>query len=385
MRNCEVGIPCGATCIDRHKKCRVEFSSDVSTGLDKTSRAIRSEGEGGKSSVIRELDNHLRRNTFALPGSKISAEDISKLVGQAAGTLQGESRENLQKMADFIVKDGQGLIITQPRSKYGSDARRNGLEAHSSWVGSPELKRLMMETSSDYKSNPLNSVGRMRVKLEGLRDLEEKLVRNIEEMQKRGEDIKTTQNNLLETRKEMRAIKEELKNPNYAISKDFLLRDGIYGNTGSKTRRISLRDDGDFSKNKAIDAGVISSQIQKVIEKRMGSKTLSPEDQTNTYSIRGIMPKGNTNEQILANYAHEIGHQVHYRSGIYDPPSDRQKVGISGYSNISHREAFAEAFVAYVFNPQALRAADKPLYDWVHSNFERALQNAGSRQLVPDF
>lgn len=52
--------------------------------------------------------------------------------------------------------------------------------------------------------------------------------------------------------------------------------------------------------------------------------------------------------------------------------------GLTEYSSVNKFEAFAEAFVAFTFNPKALKQADEPLYDWVKGSMDAALSKAGA-------
>lgn len=380
-RNCQKGRPCGFTCIDPDEICRKELGYGLSQGLTKVSTEV-----GKRDAIQSNYESHLGRNNFSLPNTAFSAKDLADAVVQASNQLQGEAKENLRKMMDFVMRDGQGTVVSKSWVSYEKDAmNRGGLNSHSSWVRGPGIDRLMANTAPKF--NPLSIAIRLRSDIEKLGVSEARLLKKVEELENRGMDAKAAKNSLLETRKEIRMKKEALRHPDYAIAKWFLAKEGVKGFTTSNHRFVTIISSDDFQKGKIIDASLIRENVAKVLDRRAIPKPLTQDEMIATHNIYGAFEKGNTNERVLATYIHEIGHQIHYRSGIEDIPrqSSTKVIGISGYASQSHRETFAEAFVAFVFNPEALRSRDVVLYNWVKSNFETAMQRAGSSQLVPDF
>lgn len=380
-RNCQKGRPCGFTCIDPDEICRKELGQNISEGLGKVSEEVSS-----RDSLQENFLKILEKNSFSLPNRSFSSKDVANAVIQASNQLEGEAKENLRKMMSFVEKDKQNLVISTTHSYHNQ-------VTDSSWVNSPEFKEL---TARAYaKGNPSDTVNKLRLDVENLDMNIERLLKKIEVFEKNGQDTKVVVANLLEARKERRIKLEELRYPDFAIAKKVLARDGVRGFTNSNSRNIILIDNpkgyGGFNKGRATDATLISKQIQDTMERRANWASLTPEQQSATFNIVGSLGKDKFNERLLATYVHEMGHQIHYRSGIEDPPPKSTTLGralgrgISGYSNESYRETFAEAFVAFVFNPKALKQQDEPLYNWVRDNLDYALSNAGSSKLIPSF
>lgn len=382
-RNCQKGRPCGFTCIDPTEICRKELGDSVSNGLSQVARDVSS-----RDKLQSDYASHVASRSFSLPDRKFGAMDLANAVIEASNQLQGEAKENFRKMMDFVVRDGQGLLVSTNKVDYDRDAsRKGGLNAYSgSWIRSPELERLMGETSG--KVNPLNTVKRLEVSIEKLRETESRMLEKIKVLEDNGQDAKVAIQTLLETRKELRMKREALKNPDYAVAEKLIAHGSITGFTSSGSRYVVLSDSYGFDKGKPVDANLLSSQVQKTMEQRANWANLTPEQKANTHSIFGGLRDGSV-ERVLGTYVHELGHQIHYRSGIEDPPyysatlKRAEGRGLSGYSNASYRETFAEAFAAFVFNPTALKQQDSSMYNWVQKNLDLALRNAGSKTLVP--
>lgn len=382
-RNCQKGRPCGFTCIDPTEICRKELGDPVSNGLSKVASDV-----SNRDKLQSDYVGHVASRSFSLPDSQFGAKDLANAVVEASNQLQGEAKENFRKMMDFVVRDGQGLLVSTNKVDYDRRASgKGGLNAYSSsWVKSPELERLMDATSG--KTNPIDRVKRLEASIEKLKETESRMLEKIKVLEANGQDAKVAKETLLETRKELRMKREALKNPDYAVAERFIARGGMTGFTSSGSRYVVLSDSYGFDKGKQVDANLLSSQVQKTMEQRANWSNLTPEQKANTHSIFGELRAGSV-ERVLGTYVHELGHQIHYRSGIEDPPyySDTLRRvggrGLSGYSNASYRETFAEAFAAFVFNPTALKQQDPAIYSWVQKNLDMALRNAGSNTLVP--
>lgn len=393
-KRCGKGNPCGYTCIERNDRCVLELGKDVSDGVSKAAKTISSRGEPRDKDVSKFVV-HVTENSFSIPGAQFSGKDLANAMAQAHQGLTGEAKENLRKTMDFVVRDNQSAIISMPRESYVRNGVKAGgveaLENLSSWVKSPEFKRVMQFSYGSHKHNPLYLANRLNVQLSGLKIKEGELLRKIEVLSQSGRNPKSYQDELRETRKRMGVAKETLKSPNLNTASFFLGREGLEGFTNSNSRQTVIMDLG-FDKKRGVDVGSLSMGIRETMGKRARWAELSPDDQLSTSNIHGLgRNQKSINERTLSTYLHEVGHQFHYRSGIEDPPRDsislsrREGRGLSWYSTQGPREVFAEAFVAFVLNPSALRKYDEPIYNWVSRNFDEALRNAGSQTLVPDF
>lgn len=391
-KRCQKGNPCGYACIERNDRCVMELGPEVSSGVRKAAGTVATRG-GALDETATKFTEHVTKNSFALPNTSFSVKDLANSVIQAYQGLTGEAKENLKKAMDFVVKDGQSAIISLSKGAYLNNAwNSGGEEAHSSWVKSPGFRKVM-QWSHDNKYNPIYFASGLNVKLEDLKLKEDQLLRKIDELTRSGRSPKSYEGELLSTRKKMRELKTDLKNPNYLVASRFLGREGLNGFTNPNSRQVVVMDNG-FDSGKKVDIKSLSQSIEDTMSRRAKGSGLSQQDQMKTLHIHGLgTDQKFANERTLSTYLHELGHQVHYRSGIEDPPKDSVSLGrkladgrgLSRYSNGGPREVFAEAFVAFVLNPSALRKYDEPIYNWVSRNFNEALRNAGSQTLVPDF
>ena len=102
-----------------------------------------------------------------------------------------------------------------------------------------------------------------------------------------------------------------------------------------------------------------------------------------------IGPNGQTEYSWLTVMIHELGHQVHMRGGARNyagkhldeskpdykqHQNDPTRFSPSKYGDSNIWEQFAETFVHYVFNPEALKQADPKAFEWISNHMKRSLE-----------
>ena len=403
-KKCKIGKSCGATCIARHEICAVELTDSVSSALKKTFSMVSSRKIIKGDQLSTNFSKHLEENSFQVPGRSFTGKDLANMVNQAAEGLTGEARENIDKLRKFVVDDKQVLFV----STNSNDAPFKGrgipkwvqsskylemldksidfvawgktLGIFTSWSNS--FSKAMGEVEDRIRSMKMNS---REYKLEQL-----KLMKNIKMRQKRGwktEDQEWELEHLREKRMNAATkISSMLRNFADVVA----VSPGSGASTNPGGRLILMADnkvnmDTPYSRSQKIDSARLQSRVANVIDMRGKANEFTDiatlDKDTFTFSgKRG--ERGN--DRILMNYVHEVGHQIQFRGGVSDPPKNSPSVtrglapGITRYAHESKLETFAEAYVAYTFNPKALRDHDEPLYNWVKETVDKALPNAGT-------
>lgn len=383
-KKCKIGKSCGATCIARHEICAVEMEEGISQDLGKVSKEVsrsKKPNQPKEDALAVSFSNHIKENSFAIPGRSVSSKDLAEMVNAAASALSGESKENMDKLRQFAIRDKQGVFIST-----NSDDKTLDLKSPLPWRSSKEYlenrerflsKRAIEKILSSEKA----AIGNAKFFLEEMEKSVKWVTDKIEETGpqgwvKFGYMLDEAEKNLREARLDM------VKAENHA-ARFIIPRPGISGFTTSESRAVFIMNNQNYStSNQKVDGKQIQYSIAEIIGKRAKANRNSREgdlEGTNSFHSRSL-------NGLVVTYVHELGHQVHYRAGHEEPTPPSNSVslgrsfakGITDYSTVSGAEAFAEAFVAFVFNPSALRSHDEPLYDWVRVTFDEALSKAGA-------
>lgn len=408
-KKCNIGKSCGATCIARHEICAVEMEEGISQDLGRVSKKVgnsRNTSQPSKDPLAVSFSNHFKENSFAIPGRSYTGEDLANMINQVASGLTGEARENIDKLRKFVVEDRQVLFITTHNT---DKPFKRGLPP---WALSDNYLK-MLDKALDFQEwskylyigpvgstflssgrNGLKEAKSKRRERKRLKAKELKLLETIKTRRKKGLDTSREEYSLDLNRsirsRDAKSFTRNLRPFSNVIS----FAEGANGLTYRAGRLILMADNRTigmvpFSKSQKVDAKDLQSRISQVIERR--AKATETTDikklDSDTYHFSGKRQEWN-NGSILMTYIHEVGHQVHWRGGMPDPPSNSTSLnrsiapGITRYSTEAPIETFAEAFVAYTLNPKALRNYDFPLYSWVKETLELALSNAGSNEGV---
>lgn len=393
-RNCRIGKSCGASCITRLKECRIDLISEMSDGMGKVRDTVENSSpekrppanrlpEEAKEQYQKDFLNHVEANSAKYSNATFTPRDLANLVVQASNDLEGEAKENLKKLMEFAVKDDQVLFIsTREIPKDSKDVKTVRRFAELLDKGYPFLKL-------NYEEN-INRVVELRKELlklkredrerkaEGLLPLHSQRINRIENIE------------LKELTKKLNEARETVFKANITRSNN----EGNWGFTSAESKRIVISDRSSIPADRFVvgergDARLAARQIKETIDFRASKPKMTDEEHNQTKFVAGRFADGKTSTAYLYVYIHELGHQVDFRSGqvntgLRDSVSlsrgstlYHSNRGISKYSTFNEREAFAEAFSAFILNPKALRDHDPPLYNWVKGAFDAAIQNAG--------
>jgi hypothetical protein len=395
-RRCQKGKPCGATCITRIKVCRMNLARSLSDGLamasgsltDKDSQTTfpekqekKIEVKGATEQYQKDYLDHVERNSAGFSTATFSPRDLANHLVEASNQLEGEAKDNMRRLMEFVVKDRQVLFV----SDFGEAKSQRDFT---------RFARLLESSYPSMKLEFERKVNRLRL-ING--DLK-RLTQEDRERVKNGEEPLHAQR-ISYAKKELQKIGKEIKE-----IRDKVFQPGTtaptgpnnWGYTNPKSRRVIVVDRSSngkdkFDSGKPVDAKLIAKQMQETMEARASKSSLSPEEQKMTYFIAGRFADGFTTNAYAYVYVHELGHQIDFRASGLSVPNDsvsqgrgpspetnpESNRGLSKYSNLNFNEAFAEAFSAFIYNPAALRQYDEPMYELVKSNFEKAIQRAG--------
>jgi hypothetical protein len=101
-----------------------------------------------------------------------------------------------------------------------------------------------------------------------------------------------------------------------------------------------------------VNAMDIQNAIADVIEKETATFTFSSAVE------RAI----DSNAKVITTWAHEMGHQIHYKAGLPTPPKG---ACLTRYGETNEKEWFAEHFVAWLFSPDALQKKYPEIFNFV--------------------
>jgi len=74
--------------------------------------------------------------------------------------------------------------------------------------------------------------------------------------------------------------------------------------------------------------------------------------------------------RVLSTWAHEIGHQLHYKAGIPKAPTG---VWLTQYSQMNDKEWFAEHFVLWLFTPDALHKKYQDVFNFITDTIHHSI------------
>lgn len=390
-RRCQVGKPCGASCITRLKICRKDLISALSDEMGKVrdvipsrseSNVSRSVPEEAKEQYQKDFAEHVLKNSAGYSNATFQPGDLLNLVLQASNDLEGEAKENLKKLMEFAVKDNQVLFVsTKDVPRDNRDVKTVRKFAELLDKSYPYLKlnferniNFIRELKAERKEKVLADRKR---KAEGLPPISRERIERIDR------DIKNLSKQLKEARDKI-----------FADNVTRSSKDSNWGFTSAQSRRVVVMDKSSTSSEKfvrgeRVDVKLIARQIQETIDFRAKTPKLTDEEIFNTRFAVGRFAEGKTTNAYLHVYLHELGHQVQHRANSNVPPADsvslkrgstiyNTNTGISHYSRFNNHEAFAEAFATFILNPKALREHDEPLYNWVSSSLDKAMARAGA-------
>ena len=115
----------------------------------------------------------------------------------------------------------------------------------------------------------------------------------------------------------------------------------------------------------------IRQGINRSVQEAAKGRPLGNVD-TDLYQFVGRQIKSKQGSSWLTTYVHEMGHQVHYAAGR--PAMAGTPWIPSRYGGSNYLEQFAETFVQYVFDPDALKKASPAAYKWVDETVNAALK-----------
>jgi hypothetical protein len=340
--------------------------------------------------ISQSFSHHLNTRTFVTPGSKYSPGHLVNSIDKLARYFRGESEHNIGKLKCFVVKSDQALIVSSYERGYKagvvpwalSDNFLKLLDRsidYVSWAKDIHNDYFQGHSnfSSAYKFFKKDQYPYYRHKIKAARREEKSIRCEISRSLKGGDP------SLTHLREELDYVSCERKfwtSCISAISREFAnvaCVKGVKGKTYSCGNFVTIRDTCEFSP-KDDDPLSVRDTIRRIIHLREhGEGFLSSEQKELTFSFSTA--KENSQYDPVITYIHEVGHQIHFKSHSEPPKSsvslarDTLK-GITKYSSYSYDEAFAEAFVAYVLNPEALVEYDRPLYDWVDATVNAALK-----------
>jgi len=345
---------------------------------------------GPREDTDKSLLAHFKESSYALPETSFTGEDICNMLNDAA-KLDGEAGENFRKIQDFILRDGQAVIITQSMEtiaeRVGAAGIRELNEKDVPWSVSREyvdfLKKAGVPPEIFDRIKSSEDRIKQNKKLEAA--LKPKAEKEKQSNDALGRKAYTVQQDMLKhVRKQMRDDKDFLKDLPRRLSSFSLAAYGVDGSTNSHSRIIKITDDPanlnrPFDKSRRADPKVNQENWGKILEARLNLNRLEGREKTKVEldTFAGGMGITSRNEGVFATYTHEMGHQMYFRAGSPNRPLNVRYP--SEYAKLNSDELFAESFSAYSFNPTALKAYDEGLYKWVDSTVNTAINNAGGK------
>lgn len=392
-RQCVKGKSCGRTCISKIRVCRIDAEDGLSKGLSEVSKGLESRDKIDEANGDKFL-SHMKENSFEVPVRSFDGTDVAKMLNEAVDGLDGEAKVNLDKLRQFAMKDGQALLVSVPYNDYLKKHGDKAAERVAKWSMSSEYIKLLdksMPSSYTFAKKKADLEERIDKGTAFVKKLRERIA----EREAKGYDTSLDKSTLKKVISSLGEDKKLLGEMPMDLARRAMSLDGVGGWTQKFSKYVVINETAlsfSYDRNRKIDPKSIQSSIASVMTQRMGATnstnldalTLSTHDFTSAYSRPNSTISALRNEQILMTYVHEMGHQVHFRAGSPNPPADsvslgrRIAKGITEYSTTNHFETFAEAFVAYTFNPKALRQVDEPLYNWVKGTVDSAIAKAGT-------
>ncbi|HIF5583922.1 TPA: phage minor head protein [Vibrio parahaemolyticus] len=111
---------------------------------------------------------------------------------------------------------------------------------------------------------------------------------------------------------------------------------------------------------------VTAEQLREAIERAMELSVSSKQ-----YSLSTIVKSMyGDSARVLNTWAHEMGHQIHFKAGS---PAAPVAYGITQYSEQNEFEWFAEHFVAWLFAPEALNDRYPEIFSFITDTVNKAI------------
>lgn len=346
--------------------------------------------------LSRDFALHLKKNSFVSPKGSYYPEDLAKAVNNLSSILEGPAEENIDKLKKFVITSDQKLAISSHRKTIDNRVVP--------WAVS-QVFLDFLDSSLDYKKwaragnrDIFNSYGWVTFnsayyglkkdhipsfisRLRKARE-EEKVSRykTLYEMDNSGLEFKYVKMELEYISNQRRFWTSCISGVSREFSNVICLSEDTTGFTFSYGNLVVVK--GHEGRNKSLKVKPyktlmsMKTNVEKVMKLRSSVYPLSRIDRDLTYSFG--CPFDGTELITISTYIHEVGHQIYFKEK-YKPPKNSISLGrnlnrgITDYSTESDDEAFAEAFVAYVLNPEVLMQHDKPLYDWVNDTVNTVL------------
>jgi hypothetical protein len=355
---------------------------------------------GAREDDPKGFRRYMEENSFSMPGRSFGGAEIGEMLNQAA-QLEGEAGENIRRLQDFIMND---KIVVAVSETLNSVAERTGAK------GVRELNKKDVPWSLTKEHIEFLKKGGVPEEVfDRIRNAEErlKLNKSREEAQKKKADEEkkanaewgfgaTVQQEMLKNmRKQMREDKALLNDVPRRLS-SFTLAGDSDGHTQPYNRIVVITDDKNqlhspFDKSKGANPQAVQENWGRIMETRANMVNLTSKsekfDATVSTSVSHAGEGLTRNDRVMAVYIHEVGHQVYFRAGSPEPPTNSPTMsrtvgrGITEYATTNKDELFAESLSAYMLNPRALKQQDEPLYNWVKSTMETAEAKAGAELL----
>lgn len=294
-RNCDIGKSCGATCIARRKICKIDLVSEISDGLDRVKEAIPiKEGSGevvmGPSSEAKEqyqkdFIKHVEGNSINYPTASFQPRDLVNLVVQASNSLQGEAKDNLKRLMEFAIKDGQVLFIATKDDPKGR-------------VKAKDLRRFASLLDQSYPGLKINFEQRIQRIVDMKKELKTKLGQD-KEREKEGL-LPANKQRTDRLRQDIKRAALELKEARNQIFKPGVTRsekDGNWGFTNDTSRRVVIMDRSNipsdrFVKGERADTSLIARQIKETMDFRANTPKLTDDEIYRTKFVVGRFAEG---------------------------------------------------------------------------------------------
>ncbi|CCN69774.1 phage minor head protein [Vibrio nigripulchritudo] len=110
---------------------------------------------------------------------------------------------------------------------------------------------------------------------------------------------------------------------------------------------------------------VNAEQLQDAIEHAI---TLSATGKAYSFSAV-VEERHGDSARVLSTWAHEMGHQIHYKAGS---PAAPVEFGLTRYATLNEYEWFAEHFMAWLFAPETLQQLHPEIFDFITDTINKA-------------
>lgn len=169
------------------------------------------------------------------------------------------------------------------------------------------------------------------------------------------------------------------------------LRNGVWsggkakGFTAQYYNFVVVRVPGIFKNFSSIDPKGFAQAVKKTIEGGLAQSSYLNRPWTYSDDVMRILSSrqaAGKNATQFFTWVHEMGHQIHYRSGAGNPPVALTE-SLTRYGAKNNREFFAEHFVPWLIDRKALMKAKPKIAKWIDEMVDRAINDP--RKPVSDF